>query len=642
MDSLIITALTVAVRRRGEEEALDAEVYLAFCSEEGGVERLLLSAMYCDGGDEIFTFLRFWDTEKMDPARLAQRIHSMVVKLHFMFVKRQCLTSGFTQHMLQQLKHPRSFSTRAGPMTIGSASGVPHHVVERCLQRMCSWLVLVVATVRAEFPSWQLVQAFCIFDTDPASAIHHGQGCADEALRRLALACRVPHPELARQCALVRPTAIQARRSYVIDQGDWQGQHQVCQGPVDEATVNVRVWAEGLEECEASSGKCPDLREVQVLYHTMVGCTTSGVEHLHTKHKKLLDGHNMDNDSENNLIKVAWDYDEAEEAQVIDLATGIWARLYGRPRQHRKRRKDHGQHRGCKKQSLKAWLQKRRDEMDTAISLSGVSRSSESIQRHAAKRGLDTLPDSLIAELDRQNFLYNTARLESIGEGTLLPTEYGQEDLEAIQVLDEHKLRLRSKRHKATDQRVEALPRDASTRPRVNFASMRVCVENSPGVMGSRPAIGDAVRGARMQLVTVTAVPPADIYIVSRPGTPHADIAMALVVHGGATCDHAFLTSACEKGSYMKYNPLSGGRRFLWISRQFQTRHADAYAVLRAASQKPHCPLKEITHATFVAKKAISLGRPRNLQRPMEVLALVTEAQKATEVYTKNNISKSH
>ena len=116
--------------------------------------------------------------------------------------------------------------------------------------------------------------------------------------------------------------------------------------------MNVRVWAEGLEECEASSGKCPDLREVQVLYHTMVGCTTSGVEHLHTKHKKLLDGHNMDNDSENNLIKVAWDYDEAEEAQVIDLATGILARLYGRPRQHRKRRKDHGQHRGCKKQSL--------------------------------------------------------------------------------------------------------------------------------------------------------------------------------------------------------------------------------------------------------------------------------------------------
>ena len=148
-DAQVVTAIQIAVRWKSEDEGLDADVFLVFVAGPDGMERLLLVAMYSDGAGEVMVFLRCWDTERHDPARLVVRIKFMLNKLDTLFNQRRCLELGFTKFMLASLRNTRSYSTRAGPMTCGCHSGVDGHIIEACIARMCSWLVLVVAVIKA-------------------------------------------------------------------------------------------------------------------------------------------------------------------------------------------------------------------------------------------------------------------------------------------------------------------------------------------------------------------------------------------------------------------------------------------------------------------------------------------------------------
>ena len=54
------------------------------------------------------------------------------------------------------------------PKALGCKGGPPLQVVRRCLRRMKNWATLALATVRAEFPHFEILQTFNIFHI-PAS-----------------------------------------------------------------------------------------------------------------------------------------------------------------------------------------------------------------------------------------------------------------------------------------------------------------------------------------------------------------------------------------------------------------------------------------------------------------------------------------
>ena len=83
-------------------------------------------------------------------------------RIHALFVKRECLKCGFTRMILDSLERQRTAVTSTGEVVLGGPDAVSVEVVHRCLQRMCNWVALVCKTVDAEFPYFEVIQAFSI------------------------------------------------------------------------------------------------------------------------------------------------------------------------------------------------------------------------------------------------------------------------------------------------------------------------------------------------------------------------------------------------------------------------------------------------------------------------------------------------
>ena len=56
------------------------------------------------------------------------------------------------------------FQPAGTPLSIGNGDGVQQETLNRCFARMCSWVVLVTATVKAEFPRSEVLQSFSVFN----------------------------------------------------------------------------------------------------------------------------------------------------------------------------------------------------------------------------------------------------------------------------------------------------------------------------------------------------------------------------------------------------------------------------------------------------------------------------------------------
>jgi hypothetical protein len=81
-----------------------------------------------------------------------------------LFLRRGCLQCGYTKLVLEHLQKPRVLYVRGGTSKVlGGAGRVGAELVTRCLQRMAGWVQLLVKSLDAEFPEWQLIQAFRVF-----------------------------------------------------------------------------------------------------------------------------------------------------------------------------------------------------------------------------------------------------------------------------------------------------------------------------------------------------------------------------------------------------------------------------------------------------------------------------------------------
>ena len=124
-------------------------------------EKCLMAAMMADASDQAMLLTRVLDDEDMDPAALNTEVGAFVTTIETLFgEQRKCLTLvGYTQVMLLVLRRPLVWHVGSKLCTIGHHGGAPTVIIDRCLARMQSWLVLARATVEAEFPSFEVAQA---------------------------------------------------------------------------------------------------------------------------------------------------------------------------------------------------------------------------------------------------------------------------------------------------------------------------------------------------------------------------------------------------------------------------------------------------------------------------------------------------
>jgi hypothetical protein len=128
------------------------------------IERLITVAMAADAADTVARFTRFLDTEAHDVSRLPSECLRCANTLVYLFVDGGCYSQGLTEHMLQTLRVPHTWVLNNEVKTVGGDEGRLHDAYDRCLVRMKAVTKLSVTTLRAEFPSFDKLVAFSIFD----------------------------------------------------------------------------------------------------------------------------------------------------------------------------------------------------------------------------------------------------------------------------------------------------------------------------------------------------------------------------------------------------------------------------------------------------------------------------------------------
>jgi len=162
LDALIATAVEITIRRKGAPEACASE-FLASVTEED----VLTIAMLADAGDESSAIVRFFDKEDYDVAAVPEVISMYLHRIDHLFIKRHCLTlvGTYTEYILDVLKkpHPIILHKQGRVRSLGGNTLQPE-MVNRCISRMVAWVRLVMASIAAEFPSWEVLNAFSAFN----------------------------------------------------------------------------------------------------------------------------------------------------------------------------------------------------------------------------------------------------------------------------------------------------------------------------------------------------------------------------------------------------------------------------------------------------------------------------------------------
>ena len=114
--------------------------------------------MTADAADECLLLTRRCDTENMDVSELAGYCSEFVANVVDLFgPNRGCLSRPtYTQLVLSFLEVGLVWQVEPGK--VSSLAAASNEDIDACLAVMSSWLPLAAATVRAEFPGYELAQ----------------------------------------------------------------------------------------------------------------------------------------------------------------------------------------------------------------------------------------------------------------------------------------------------------------------------------------------------------------------------------------------------------------------------------------------------------------------------------------------------
>ncbi|CAK0864929.1 unnamed protein product [Prorocentrum cordatum] len=155
-----------------DEHTDKAKAWLAWVDSE----RCLMFAMMADVADEGMCLTRLLDNEDVGTACLNSEVLLFIGKVVSMFGESErCLTIfGYTSVMMNLLNEYVVWHVNDDSRSIGFERGAPVDIVNRCMERMRSYVVLARAALAAEFPSFEMSQAADINPTRLQVQWEHG------------------------------------------------------------------------------------------------------------------------------------------------------------------------------------------------------------------------------------------------------------------------------------------------------------------------------------------------------------------------------------------------------------------------------------------------------------------------------------
>ena len=165
--SFVATAKRVAWERKGKEEGQACDAFLRWLD----VEKCVQLGMLADAAVENLQLTRLVDYQGFPLDELASYLAAFKRRLRALFAgpAPACKTLGCSGQMLRVLTRRLAIqlpgsATAANCVMLGHTDGVPADVVTRCMQRMSNWVAVVEETIDAEFPHFEVLQAFSCFN----------------------------------------------------------------------------------------------------------------------------------------------------------------------------------------------------------------------------------------------------------------------------------------------------------------------------------------------------------------------------------------------------------------------------------------------------------------------------------------------
>ena len=597
--AVLVTARDIAGLRRGEEEGRDAERFLSFVSGPDGVRRELLAGLICDAGCITMKLLRFFDSEGYDVSEVSQQINEWCSAVKRMFVDQRAFhTPGMFAH--QALKNVTSgiqtVIVDGMPVSLGMLSG-DASIVAHCRNAYAeinTWIVMATAVIRAEFPSWELLQSFTPFNI---RMLERFGGELQTKLQRLASSFNLPQYQLHREYEV----ALRVAQRISVDEPHLD---------------NRQIWRKVVHQLDTSLRRGGALESALIRYCTFSGCTTSGVEHNHSKQDVLFTKRrNTGLQIELDEMKLACDVNGDMDMQlIISVAQRIWCHLYSGTRTWVTPRKP-GAERPLKDNTYAAVVRRHH------AAIKGVSEDAvtvESLQLSAAGCAAVAWSAAHDAELDFNAAKRHVNRLDVFASGQLLPHEV--RDRDAIDLAD-HLDRKKGNKRKRLMGAVNKVAKLAN-KPSIERGAT-VYIHSSANNL----RVVQYCNSAFMPLVADPCA--ASVVVAPEPGNLPLVLSWALLLSGGVACNPSFLVGQAS-GTAVEYNAsVATGKRCIWVSDRFKTNHPDLYRIFCRALAMPTATWREIDAVAWATTVARNSARVKRQQRNMEYLALLADVQSA-------------
>ena len=277
---------------------------------------------------------------------------------------------------------------KGAPKSIGGPGKVSAAALSTCLANMRLYVNLAVEVVHSEFPQFELLQAFCLFDVQHAQQerLHQDDAMTSEHAARLCQVFGVDLETFQQQFYDHLPIAINEARCHKLSNPDaWK----------------AAIRKTSSRRSDAKAHPSDELAAIAMRYVAYQGCCSSGVEQAFSKLQNQIAPARDHMTSENYLMeaKVVVDHDvcAAERQEVFGVAQEWWRRFFGRPRTSCLDRLDAGVPRKRKADSEASFLRKRRRHIQencqmvsaqTVTRLLHVNQNQESLRQNSVSTKL--------------------------------------------------------------------------------------------------------------------------------------------------------------------------------------------------------------------------------------------------------------
>ena len=518
---------------------------------------------------------------------------------------------GFTKFVIDSLKAPQGVKVPGAVLMFGGLSDEEvASTSEHCYTEMEKWVVLMLHTFDAEMPKWHILRQLNLFD---ASEQNFSSRMSDRARRamqeeisRVAHFMKFSEEQFANELHHYMPLAKAVRER-------------------KRATSDFEAWSLALDQRKDYVERHPAglLTQALEFMGVLEGCTTSGIEHGHSKHALILTSFRGSSSTtlENDEMFLCQDWQAENEDAIVKEAMELWRRYYGHIRERKVRRIDAGVPRSGAPDTYAAWRRRRRADVTAAAS--GREHVDVSALKQSLQESMPGLEDPCLREIDFAASKQRAEFLKGIAENTVLPHERTDADVQAAAALQQKKETARHERKQAAAKRAEKLQsKIIDMHGKLCYFDETVRGDGKPPAWCLRAVgLSETDTLERCQLV-----------VTRWPGKHSLLVKWHAILTGAPIVSPLYLASGGKQGSCLSFQAAVRSKRFVWISNDWESTRPNLMKVINSALQTEGSKWERLeSRQDFLTSTHFFVNRPTPQIRKFSAVALVTAEEKALQ-----------